>query len=130
MIFAIIAAIVSLYLLIYTILTYPYDLISYLFFNLIVVGIFFGVGSLFDFKKLKTGFISSGVLLAILPFFSDLVAPSIVELNPYVAPWIIIVILPKTLQEGHPPAGIFLVPLFWIVLGIALAAWKHKRGNA
>jgi hypothetical protein len=127
-IFGCIAAIVSLYLLGYTILYYPYDLSYYLFSNVIIVFIFASVGSCFDFNKHKIGFVLSGVLLAVLPFFSDSTS-SVVDINPYAAPWLLMFLLPDNFQQGHPPAAIFVMPLFWVGLGVVLAIWHHSRIN-
>ena len=94
------------------------DLIIPSFFNLIVVLIFISIGILFDKKWYKLATLFLSLVVAIVPFFSDIATISSLDSSPYALPFYIGLMFPQSLQGGHPPAIIFLAPIVWLFIGV------------
>ncbi|MBI2452385.1 hypothetical protein HYV50_04905 [Candidatus Pacearchaeota archaeon] len=88
-------------------------------FNFFLVVVFFFLGWLFDKRKHKAATIFLFVIIGFIPFFSPL-ASTTADFNPLALPWLIGLLFPKSFQEGHPPAFIFIAPFIWIAIGIIL----------
>lgn len=117
----------SLYSIVHSVLIYPYDMISVVFFNCLFVGWFFFVGWVLDKGLIKTGLVLGGITFAIVPWLSGLTIPTSTMVSPYNFPWALLFLLPESMMSGHPPAGIFIVSLFWIILGIGAAAYYREK---
>ena len=94
------------------------DLIIPSFFNLIVILIFISIGILFDKKWYKLATLCLSLVIAIIPFFTDVATISSLDFSPYALPFYIGGLFPNSLQGGHPPPIIFLAPIIWLFIGI------------
>ena len=94
------------------------DLIIPSFFNFIVIVVLVSIGILFDKKWYKLATLCLFLVIAIIPFFTDVATISSLDFSPYALPFYIGVLFPNSLQGGHPPAIIFLAPIIWLFIGI------------